>query len=62
MKICPMLGESCKHGSCAWFCKEDGRCAIAVLPSVLDWLTRFAVTKPYERVEDHCQRTSDTTG
>lgn len=52
-KICPLMGESCKHGSCGWFCEEDGRCAIAVLPSVLDWLTRFAVTKPYEGVNEH---------
>lgn len=50
---CPMNGDYCLHDDCAWFCKEDGRCAIAVLPSVLDWLTRFAVTKPYEVVDEH---------
>lgn len=50
--VCPMNGLACKVEGCGWFCKEEGRCAIALLPSVLDWLTRFAVTKPYEKTEE----------
>lgn len=50
--VCPMNGLACKEERCGWFCKEEGRCAIALLPSVLDWLTRFAVTKPYEKTEE----------
>lgn len=52
MSLCPMLVESCKRGSCAWYCKDEGKCAIALLPSTLDWLTRFAVTKPYEKGDE----------
>lgn len=51
-KICPIMGESCKHGSCGWFCVDEGKCAIALLPSTLDWLTRFAVTKPFEKGDE----------
>ena len=51
MKICPMMQALCST-SCAWFCKEEGKCAIELLPSTLDWLTRFAVTKPYEKTEE----------
>ena len=61
-KICPIMGESCKHGSCGWFCVDEGKCAIALLPSTLDWLTRFAVTKPYEEMKDSCLKTNDITG
>lgn len=52
MSLCPMLGESCKRRSCAWFCEDEGKCAIALLPSTLDWLTRFAVTKPFEKGDE----------
>lgn len=51
-KTCPMNGLACKNEGCGWFCEEEGRCAIALLPSTLDWLTRFAATKPYEKVEE----------
>ncbi len=51
-KSCPMNGLACKNEGCGWFCEEEGRCSIALLPSTLDWLTRFAVTKPYEKVEE----------
>ena len=49
--VCPMNGLACKADGCAWFCGEEKKCAIALLPSTLDWLTRFAVTKPYEKEE-----------
>lgn len=48
---CPLRGGPCKYDGCAWFCGEEKKCAIALLPSTLDWLTRFAVTKPYEKEE-----------
>ena len=57
MTFCPLqandggLKNLCLGERCGWFCEEEGRCAIAALPSFLDWLTRFAVTKPYEEVE-----------
>lgn len=62
MSLCPMLDESCWSGRCAWYCKDEGKCAIALLPSTLDWLTRFAVTKPYEEMKDSCLKTNDITG
>lgn len=49
---CPMNGECCLHDDCAWYCEEEGKCAIALLPSTLDWLTRFAVTKPFEKGDE----------
>ena len=51
MKICPMMQALCTT-SCAWFCKEEGKCAIALLPSTLDWAVRIAITKPYEKTEE----------
>lgn len=48
---CPMRGAPCKQDGCAWFCGEEKKCAIALLPSTLDWRTRCAVTKPYEKEE-----------
>ena len=48
---CPLNGLACKMAKCAWFCAEDEKCAVALLPSTLDWLTRFAATKPYETEE-----------
>ena len=48
MKICPMMQALCST-SCAWFCKEEGKCAIALLPSTLDWAVRIAITKPSAR-------------
>ena len=50
-KMCPLSLSGCRGKQCGWFCEEEGRCAIAVLPSTLDWLTRFAVARPYEREE-----------
>lgn len=48
----------CQKDKCEWYVKEEGRCAIALLPSVLDWLVRFALTEPYEteggQYEDCC--------
>lgn len=44
---CPMNGDDC-----AWYCEDEGKCAIALLPSTLDWLTRFAVTKPFEKGDE----------
>lgn len=52
MSLCPMLCEPCRSGRCAWYCKDEGKCAIALLPSTLDWLTSFAVTKPYEKGDE----------
>lgn len=60
--VCPLNGLACKSDRCGWFCEDEGKCAIALLPSTLDWLTRFAVTKPYEEMTDSCQKTSDITG
>lgn len=51
MKICPMIQNLCSE-SCAWFCKDEGKCAIALLPSTLDWAVRIAITKPYEKTEE----------
>ena len=52
MSHCPIRCDSCLRRSCAWFCEEEGKCAIALLPSTLDWLTRFAVTKPFEKGDE----------
>lgn len=51
MKICPLIQNLCSE-ACAWYCKDEGKCAIALLPSTLDWLTRFAVTKPFEKGDE----------
>ena len=51
-RYCPLSECSCNGSACAWFCEEEGKCAIALLPSTLDWLTRFAVTKPFEKGDD----------
>lgn len=48
---CPMRGVPCKYDGCAWFCEEEKKCAIALLPSCMDWLTRISVTKPFEKEE-----------
>lgn len=50
--FCPIAQDRCVASACAWFCKDEGKCAIALIPSTLDWLTRFAVTKPYENTEE----------
>lgn len=50
--VCPLNGIACKGGGCAWYCEDEGKCAIALLPSTLDWLTRFAVTKPFEKGDE----------
>lgn len=61
-RYCPLSECSCNESACAWFCEEEGKCAIALLPSTLDWLTRFAVTKPFEEMKDSCLKTNDITG
>lgn len=47
--VCPMSGLACKGDGCAWFCEEERRCAVALIPGQMDWLIRFSVTKPYEK-------------
>ena len=58
-KICPLHFEAddlhsmrCMKESCAWYLADEGRCAVASLPTVLDWAVRIAATKPYEEEED----------
>lgn len=51
-KTCPMNGLTCKNEGCGWWCDEDRKCAVALIPSTLDWLARFAATKPFEKTED----------
>ena len=48
----PLSECSCNGSACAWFCEEEGKCAIALLPSTLDWMTRFAVTKPFDKGDE----------
>ncbi len=51
-KVCPLNGLACKNEGCGWFCEDEGRCAIALLPGAMYWPIRFATTAPYEKVEE----------
>ena len=50
--VCPINGLACKAEGCGWFCKEEGRCAIALLPDTLYTVIRIAATQPYEKTEE----------
>ena len=57
-KICPLLcagtpeAHRCVKTLCAWYLEDEGRCAIASLPTVLDLAVRISTTKPYEGDKD----------
>lgn len=51
-RYCPLSECSCNGSACAWYCEDEGKCAIALLPSTLDWMTRFAVTKHFDKGDD----------
>lgn len=48
---CPISGKTCKKDGCAWFCEEERRCAVALLPGTIDFLVRVAATQPYKTEE-----------
>ena len=49
--FCPMqkwdMFNECVVEKCAWFDREAGKCAVAVIPDALDILTRFILTESY---------------
>ena len=47
--VCPLNGLACRNEGCGWFCEEERRCAVALIPGQMDMLIRFSVTKPYEK-------------
>lgn len=49
--ICPMEGMPFEcMPSCAWWCEEEEACAVKLIPSAIDWASRFIGTRRYSEI------------
>lgn len=49
--ICPMPGMPFEcMPSCAWWCEEEKACAVKLIPSSIDWASRFIGARRYSEI------------